>query len=746
MAGQVTLEIPVTGMHCAACVGRVQHAVEGEGVSSAVVNLMTNSATVVFDPAVVPPETLVERIKSTGYGASLPVGTQTDLERQEEQDRARREEYLDYRRKGIVSLAIGAAVMLVPMRVAMAQPLWPWAQLVITSAVMLWAGRTFYSRAWTAARHGSADMNTLIAVGTGSAYLYSLAATVAPQAFTSHGVAPSLYYEAVIIIIALILVGNALEARAKGETAGAIRRLIDLQPRTARVLRNLQELDVPIGELVSGDIVIVRPGERIPVDGAVTKGSSNVDESMLTGEPMPVTKNAGDKVTGGTINLTGAFRFRATTLGASSVLARIVKMMREAQGTRAPVQRLADRISSVFVPIVIVIAAITFTVWFFAAGEGSFVRALAASVAVLIIACPCAMGLAVPTAVMVATGKGAQLGVLIKGGAALERASEITTVVLDKTGTVTAGKPAITDVVIGPLATLDETAMLQLAASLEANSEHPLAAAIVAHAKGRGIKTSKAGSFESVTGRGAMGVIDGHSVVAGNATMMEDWSVDAAPLAADADRLTGEAKTVVFVGVDGRLAALVAIADPIKPTSVEAVRRLRALGLDVVMLTGDQPRTAHAIASAAGIDRVVAGVLPEGKRDEIRRLQGEGRVVAMIGDGINDAPALAQADVGIAIGTGSDIAIEAGDITLMRGDLRAAVQAIELARATMRTMRQNLFWAFIYNSIGIPLAAGALYPAFGILLSPIIASAAMAMSSVSVVTNSLRLRRFQASI
>ncbi len=746
MAGQVTLEIPVTGMHCAACVGRVQHAVEGEGVSSAVVNLMTNSATVTYDPAVATPESLVERIKSTGYGAALPVGTQTDAERQEEQDRARREEYLDYRRKGIVSLAIGAAVMLVPMRLAMRTPIWPWAQLVITSAVMLWAGRMFYSRAWTAARHGSADMNTLIAVGTGSAYLYSLAATVAPSAFTSHGVAPSLYYEAVIIIIALILVGNALEARAKGETAGAIRRLIDLQPRTARVLRNLQELDVPIGELVSGDIVIVRPGERIPVDGEVAQGSSNVDESMLTGEPMPVTKNAGDKVTGGTINLTGAFRFKATTLGASSVLARIVKMMREAQGTRAPVQRLADRISSVFVPVVIVIAAITFTIWFFAAGEGSFVRALAASVAVLIIACPCAMGLAVPTAVMVATGKGAQLGVLIKGGAALERASEITTVVLDKTGTVTAGKPAITDVVIAPLATLDETAMLQLAASLEANSEHPLAAAIVAHAKGRGIKTSKAGSFESVTGRGAMGVIDGHSVVVGNATMMEDRSFDASPLAADADRLTGEAKTVVFVGVDGRLAALVAIADPIKPTSVEAVRRLRALGLEVVMLTGDQPRTAHAIASAAGIDRVVAGVLPEGKRDEIRRLQGEGRVVAMIGDGINDAPALAQADVGIAIGTGSDIAIEAGDITLMRGDLRAAVHAIELARATMRTMRQNLFWAFIYNSVGIPLAAGALYPAFGILLSPIIASAAMAMSSVSVVTNSLRLRRFQASI
>jgi Cu+-exporting ATPase len=476
------------------------------------------------------------------------------------------------------------------------------------------------------------------------------------------------------------------------------------------------------------------------------KGSSMVDESMLTGEPMPVTKGAGDRVTGGTINLTGAFRFRATTLGASSVLARIVKMMREAQGTRAPVQRLADRISSVFVPVVIAIAAVTFTVWYLAAGDGSFVRALAAAVAVLIIACPCAMGLAVPTAVMVATGKGAQLGVLIKGGAALERASQLTTVALDKTGTITAGKPAVTDTAIAPGAVLDELEILRLAASLEANSEHPLAAAIVAHAKGRGITIAKTESFESIAGRGTMGGIDGHAVIVGNAAMMDDWAISVASLDAGSGRLTSEAKTVVFVGIDGKFAALIAIADPIKPTSIDAVRRLRSLGLEVVMLTGDQPRTANAIAAAAGIDRVVAGVLPDGKRDEIRRLQGEGRVVAMIGDGINDAPALAQADVGISIGTGSDIAIEAGDITLMRGDLRAAVQAIELARATMRTMRQNLFWAFVYNSVGIPLAAGALYPAFGILLNPIIASAAMALSSVSVVTNSLRLRRFNASI
>ena len=746
MNGQVTLELPVTGMHCAACVGRVQHAVEGDGVSSAVVNLMTNSATVVFDPAVVQPETLVERIKATGYGAALPAATRNDAERQEEQDRARRAEYLDFRRKGVVALAAGAVLMLVPMRYASAHPGWPWVQLVVTTAVMLWAGRAFYSRAWIGFRHRSADMNTLIAVGTGAAYVYSLAATIAPRLFTAHGVAPDLYYEAVVVIIALILAGNALEARAKGETAGAIRRLVDLQPRTARVLRNLQEVDVPVAGVESGDIVVVRPGERIPVDGVVIKGSSTVDESMLTGEPMPVAKGAADPVTGGTINLTGAFRFRATTVGASSVLARIVKMMREAQGTRAPVQRLADRISGVFVPVVIGIAAMTFVAWYFTAGEGSFVRALAASVAVLIIACPCAMGLAVPAAVMVATGKGAQLGVLIKGGAALERASQLTTVVLDKTGTITAGRPAVTDVVVFPgAATEDE--VLRLAAALESDSEHPLAAAIVAHVKARGIKAAKAGSFESFTGRGTIGIVDARAVIVGNAALLGEWSVNVPQeFTARAEVLAAEAKTVVFVAVDGRAAAMIGIADPIKPTSLESVRRFQSLGLHVVMVTGDQPATANAVAVAAGIDEVVAGVLPDGKLEEIRRLQGAGRVVAMIGDGVNDAPALAQADVGIAIGTGSDIAIEAGDITLMRGDLRAAVQAIELARAAMRTMRQNLFWAFVYNSIGIPLAAGVLYPAFGILLSPIVASAAMAISSVSVVTNSLRLRRFKASI
>jgi Cu+-exporting ATPase len=466
---------------------------------------------------------------------------------------------------------------------------------------------------------------------------------------------------------------------------------------------------------------------------------------MLTGEPMPVTKQPGDRVVGGTINGSGAFRYRATTVGSEGTLSRIVKMMKDAQGTRAPIQRLADRISAVFVPTVLVIALATFATWYLVGGSGGFVRALAAAVAVLIIACPCAMGLAVPTAVMVATGKGAELGVLIKGGEALERAGDVTTIVLDKTGTLTEGKPTVTDVVVAGGSSESDVTLLRFAAALESSSEHPLASAIIAHARAKGTDVPRAGSFEAVAGQGAIGVVEGRAVSIGNAALMADWAVDVAPLAANALALADGAKTVVYVAMDGRLAGLIAVADPIKPTSVEAVRRLRKLGLGVVMLTGDQPRAAEAVAKAVGITEVIAGVLPAGKRDAIQRLQQAGRVVAMVGDGINDAPALAQADVGVAIGTGADVAIEASHITLLRGDLRAAADAIELSRSTMRTMRQNLFWAFAYNTIGIPVAAGVLFPWFGILLSPVIASAAMAMSSVSVVLNSLRLRRFRPS-
>jgi Cu+-exporting ATPase len=525
-------------------------------------------------------------------------------------------------------------------------------------------------------------------------------------------------------------------------------------------------VDVPVEQVVAGDVVIVRPGERVPVDGEVLSGRSAVDESMLTGESMPVAKQAGDRVIGATINRTGAFRYRATTLGADSLLSQIVRLMRDAQGSRAPIQRLADRISGVFVPVVLSLAVATFVIWFLVADNAPGVRAFAASVAVLIIACPCAMGLAVPTAVMVATGKGAELGVLFKGGEALQRAGDITTVVLDKTGTVTEGRPVVTDVLAAPggrfaeaptaavraMAAVTDTPpspslaqsvddLLALVASLETVSEHPLAEAIVQHARARMLAVQPPDAFSAETGRGAVGVVDGFAVAVGNAMLMAEYAVDVAPLRADVERLASEGKTSMYVAVDGALAGVIAVADPIKATSRDAIARLKAMGLDVVLLTGDQQRTADAIARDAGIDRVVAGVLPDGKVAEIRRLQAAGHIVAMVGDGINDAPALAQADVGMAIGTGTDIAIDAGDVVLMRGDLRSAAQAIDLSRRTMRTMKQNLFWAFVYNVIGIPVAAGVLYPAFGVLLSPILASAAMACSSVSVVTNSLRLRR-----
>ncbi len=766
------MALNVTGMTCAACQGRVQRALEKTpGVLSASVNLLTGDASVTYDPAVASPGAVAEAVRATGYGADVPAPSRGIAGDQEERDRALADEYRRLRLKAAASLAIGVLAMIVSMPVmsahahavgAAGDPFMRWAAehldpllaaafpwlyaidhlvllkvlMAATTGVILFAGRDFYVRAWRAFRHHTADMNTLIAVGTGAAYLYSVVATVAPRLLARSGLAPDVYYEAVIIIIALILAGNALEARAKGRTAAALRGLIALQPKTARVLRGGVEADLPVDEVVHGDQVIVRPGERVPVDGEVTAGASAVDESMLTGESAPVKKQAGDRVIGGTVNRTGAFTLRATTLGADSTLARIVTLMREAQGSRAPIQRLADRISAVFVPVVISIAIATFVAWYLLAGEGALVRALSAAVAVLIIACPCAMGLAVPTAVMVATGRGAELGALIKGGEALELAGALDTVVLDKTGTVTEGRPAVTDVV-GPVD------LAQLAA-LERHSEHPLADAIVTTAKERAGGTLPAlelSGFESFPGRGVRGSVGGTTLLAGNGALLAEHGVDPGPLEADAERLRSAGRTIVYVAANGRATGLVAIADPLKPTSREAVRRLGAMGLDVVLLTGDQAATANAVAASAGIGTVVAGVLPDGKVAEIRRLQAEGRTVAMVGDGVNDAPALAQADVGIAMGTGADVAIDAGDVTLVRGDLRGVARAIELSRRTMRTVRQNLFWAFAYNVIGIPVAAGVLYPAFGVLLSPILASAAMALSSVSVVTNSLRLRR-----
>ncbi len=778
-----TVRIPVTGMTCAACQSRVQRTLQKhEGVADASVNLMMGNATVTYDPASTSPLALVEAIRGTGYGADLTPPEQTAFEEQHVRDAAAQEEFHDLRRKAIISGIAGAVAMIVSMPLmsdasmavhgggAVADPFMRWTMhtlgpllqsalpflyaapagvlsyglMILTVVVMLWAGRDFYTRAWAAFRHHAADMNTLIAVGTGAAFLYSVLATVVPGFFTARGVPADVYYEAVIIIIALILTGNAFESRARRQTSSALRALVDLQPKQARVLRGGKESDIPVAEVVAGDVIVVRPGERVPVDGMVTAGESAVDESMLTGESMPVAKRIGDAVIGATINRTGAFEFQATTLGSDSVLAQIVRLMRDAQGSRAPIQRLADRVSGIFVPVVISIAIAAFVIWFIAADAAPAVRGFAAAVAVLIIACPCAMGLAVPTAVMVATGKGAQLGILIKGGEALQRAGDIRTVVLDKTGTVTEGRPTVTDVVLAdssqPENVLSEDRVITLIGALESRSEHPLADAITRYAHERGLMTATPQEFSSITGGGATALVDGARVIAGNARLMQEMGVVTDAMHATADRLAAEGRTPIYVAVDGNVAGIIAVADPIRATSRDAVQRFRRMGIDVVMLTGDNERTARAIAAQAGIEHVIAGVLPEGKVEEIRKLQAAGSVVAMVGDGINDTPALAQADVGIAIGSGSDIAIDAADVVLMRGDLMGAARAIDLSKRTMRTMKQNLFWAFVYNVVGIPIAAGILYPATGLLLSPILASAAMAFSSVSVVTNSLRLR------
>jgi Cu+-exporting ATPase len=791
-------------MTCAACQGRVQRALQkAPGVEDATVNLLLNSATVTFDPDTTSPDQLVETIRSTGYGADVPPAAgdgrravEQAFAEEEAQDRARESDFRDKRRRAAVSIvaAVLSMILSMPFMAAnarlglgpMTDPFMRWqmhvvdpwvarampwlyaadpraiayALLALTALVMAWAGRHFYVGAWKALRHRTATMDTLIALGTAAAFLFSVIATIAPGFFTRRGVTPDIYYEAVIFIIALVLLGNTLEARAKRQTSAALRKLASLQPRTARVLRaDGTEVDVPIDDVSAGDTVVVRPGERVPVDGTVLSGRSAVDESMLTGESVPVEKAAGDRVFGGTINRTGSFHVRATTLGAESALSRVVALMRDAQATRAPIQHLADRISAVFVPVVIAIAVTTFVVWFLAVGGDpgtAAVRAFAASISVLIIACPCAMGLAVPTAVMVATGKGAELGVLVKGGEALERTRAIDTVVLDKTGTVTEGRPTVMEVITPSSRVLVPSPgdLLSAVASLERESEHPLADAIVNYARERGVPLFSPEAFQAIVGRGVVGVVNGIEVVVGNESLMDERAVSIAPLRADAERLAAQAKTPVFAAVrpmrdagvrtaGNWLVSLLAVADPTKPNARTAVSRLAGLGLRTVMLTGDNRRTAEAVAREVGIGEVVAEVLPAGKVEAVKRLQREGRVVAMVGDGINDAPALAQADVGIAMGTGTDIAGEAGDVVLMRGDPESVADAIRLARRTMRTMKQNLFWAFIYNVVGIPVAAGALYPVFGFLLSPVLASAAMAMSSVSVVGNSLRLRRFK---
>ena len=615
-----------------------------------------------------------------------------------------------------------------------------WVQLALIAPVMFFTGWPIHRTGWLTLRHRTADMNTLIMLGTAAAFGYSLVVTLVP------GVLPEdvreVYYEAVGVIITLILLGRLLEARAKAGTGEAIRALIGMQARTARVVRDGTEAEVSVEDVVPGDVVSVRPGEKIPVDGEVLEGTSAVDESMITGEPIPVTKHAGDTVVGATINQTGAFKYRATKVGADTMLAQIIKMVEQAQASKAPIQRVADLVSSYFVPVVVLISLWTFVAWFLVGPAPAFTFALVAAVAVLIIACPCALGLATPLSIMVGTGKGATSGILIRSAEALETAHKLDTVILDKTGTITKGAPALTDVIVTvPMA---ENDLLGLVASAERSSEHPLGEAIVTGARDRGLELAEPTAFDSITGQGLRATVDGQEVLIGNRRLLAGAGIDPGPLESHADRFSADGKTPMFVAVDGQAAGVVAVADTLKDDSIAAVAALQDLGVDVVMITGDNRRTAAAIARKVGIERVLAEVLPEHKANEVRRLQAEGRTVGMVGDGINDAPALAQADVGSAIGTGTDVAIESSDITLVSGSLSGLVTAIRLSRATMRNIRQNLFLAFVYNTVGVPIAAGVLYPFFGIRLSPIIAAAAMALSSLSVVTNANRLRRFHA--
>ncbi|HEY8852603.1 MAG TPA: heavy metal translocating P-type ATPase [Gemmatimonadaceae bacterium] len=738
-----SISFPVSGMTCAACQGRVQRALASEpGVIDASVNLLTKSAAVRYDSAAVSPARLIEAVRATGYDAELPVADETAARAMSRRQDTEEQEARDLAIKATVSVVAGIVSMGISMLLK-GRPLANYGLLGLTAVILLWAGRDIYRRAWKAVRHGSADMNTLVALGTGSAFLYSAIATIAPHLFARNGIVPDVYFEAVIFIIGLVLAGRAIEARATRKTSEALRRLVTLLPPNARVEENGKWVEKPLADVTSGETVVVRPGERIPVDGILVEGSSEVDESMLTGEPLPVAKSAGDRVVGGTLNTTGAFRYRATSVGAESVLARIVGLMEEAQSSRAPIQQLADRVSAVFVPSVLAIAIVTFIAWYVTGGPAALPHAIAAAVSVLIIACPCAMGLAVPTAVMVATGRGAEMGLLIKGGEVLQRAGDVDTVVLDKTGTVTEGAPAVARVIA--LGSLSESEVLSYGAALERHSEHPVAAAILRAAHAKELPLYPATDFMSRTGSGVTGKVQGHDVAVGNAALMRELGIPIEdPRLAD-ESSSLQAMSDLYVAMDGRVVGVIAVSDSLRPTSREAVRKLQQMEIEVVLLTGDRFPTAKAIAEEVGIQRVVAEVLPQDKVAEIRRLQAVGRVVAMVGDGINDAPALAQSDVGISMPKGTDIAIEASDIALMRSDLRGVAAAISLSRQTMATMKQNLFWAFVYNVIGIPIAAGVLYPFTGVMLSPIIASAAMALSSVSVVTNSLRLRHARLS-
>lgn len=721
------IELKIGGMTCASCAARVERALAGvPGVVKAGVNLATEKATVEYDPGAVTVSALKKAVADTGYTAQEITGqTDVDRERQEREAEIRRQ-----RNRLIFSgvLSLPLLYYMLGMLFKYPMPDWVmnhWVQFALATPVQFIAGWHFYKGTYHALKAGSANMDVLIAMGTSAAYLYS-------TAITFSGTPGDVYFEASSLIITLITLGKLLEAIAKGRTSEAIKKLMGLQAKTARVVRDGQEVDIPVEEVEVGDLIIVRPGEKIPVDGVVKEGTSAVDESMLTGESLPVDKKPGDEVIGATLNKQGLLKFEATKVGRDTALAQIIRLVEEAQGSKAPIQRLADQISGYFVPAVIAVAVVTFLGWYLA--TKNFTLALINAVAVLVIACPCALGLATPTAIMVGTGKGAENGILIKGGEHLENAHKLNAIVLDKTGTITKGEPEVTDIL--PAGGLTAEEVLRLGAAVERGSEHPLGVAIVERAKADGVDLPEPQGFEAVPGHGVRAVVDGRTVLLGNKRLMAVHQVDVAPLASDLDRLEGEGKTAMLLAVDGQIAGIIAVADTVKEHSAEAVRELQQMGIEVYMLTGDNRRTAEAIARQVAIKNVLAEVLPDQKADQVEKLKREGKFVGMVGDGINDAPALATADVGFAIGTGTDVAIEAADVTLMRGDLRGIVAAIKLSRRTMRTIKQNLFWAFAYNTAGIPAAA------LG-YLSPVLAGAAMALSSVSVVSNSLRLKGFR---
>jgi Cu+-exporting ATPase len=738
-AEAVTHRLSISGMSCAGCVATVENALKNvPGVIESTVNFAEHTATV---RGSVDAKALIAAVTASGYAAAELRG----LEDESEKEAAELAHYRALLRKFIVAGVVGLPLMLaeplglMPMLDAPSGRIFWLAIGAVTLFVLVYAGGHFFRGAWKSFRAHNANMDTLIALGTGAAWLYSMLVVLFP------GIVPSLarhaYFEAAAIIIALINLGQALEMRARGKTSEAIKRLIGLQPKTARVIRDGQELDILISEVGLDETIRVRPGEKIPVDGVIIEGHSTVDESMLTGEPMPVEKKTGDEVVGATFNKSGSFLFQAKRIGADTALSRIIEMVRRAQSTKPAIGRLADKISAVFVPSVLIIAVLTFLVWFNFGPEPKLSFSLVATMTVLIIACPCALGLATPISIMVGVGKAAEYGILIRNGEALQQAGRLTTIVLDKTGTVTEGRPTVTALV--PAAGWDEQKLLAVAASIETGSEHPLADAIVATAKTKSIKLAAVSGFEAITGHGVSATIEGKKVLFGNARLMAKYSIDLGNLPQRAKELAAQAQTPMFLAMDGAAAGIVSVADPVKPDSKAAIARLHAIGLKVAMITGDNRATAEAVAREVGVDQVMAEVLPGDKAEKVSELQARGEIVGMVGDGINDAPALAQADVGYAIGTGTDVAIESADVTLMRGSLHGVADAIAISRATVRNIKQNLFGAFIYNTVGIPVAAGALYPVMGLLLNPIIAGAAMAMSSVTVVSNANRLRWFK---